>query len=279
MKLIDYIKIKQKEAVEKNLEEEAIIRLLLDLEYNTKANLIFKYNDDIDTLKWDKILSKYLDDKIPVQYIAKHAYFYGRKYYVDENVLIPRPETELLCEYAINIIKTNKLNKIIDIGTGSGAIAVTLYNEVDNIDVVASDISKEALEIAQKNSNKNPNNNSRIKFIQSDVYDSLDIDKYDMIISNPPYIPNNDYVEEIVKNNEPHLALYGGEDGLDIYEKIIKNITDHLNENGWLLFEIGVNQGKDIEYLLNKYQIKYNNIKVHKDYNGLDRIVIVKIVK
>lgn len=276
MKLREYIRIKQKEALAKNLEEEAIVKVFLELEYQTKANLISCYNDIIDETKWDKILSKYLDEQKPIQYIIGYAYFYGRKLKVNTDVLIPRPETELLCEYAIDIIKQNNLKSVLDIGTGSGAIAYTIACETE-AKVYASDISKRALEVAKENSK-----NKNISFIQSDVYSNINLginldNKLDMIISNPPYIPTGDYVEDIVKNNEPHLALYAGEKGLDIYDRIIKDAEKYLNKNGWILFEIGSNQYLDIKELLNKYKLNVKEVKVCKDYNNLDRIVIIKL--
>lgn len=272
MKLREYIKIKQKEALAKNLEEEAIVKVFLELEYQTKANLISCYNDIIDETKWDKILSKYLDEQKPIQYIIGYAYFYGRKLKVNTDVLIPRPETELLCEYAIDIIKQNNLKSVLDIGTGSGAIAYTIACET-KAKVYASDISEKALGIARENGK-----DKDIKFILSDVYDNISNDiKFDMIISNPPYIPTGDYVEDIVKNNEPHLALYAGEKGLDIYDRIIKDAEKYLSGNGWILFEIGCNQYLDIKELLNIYKLNVKEVKVCKDYNNLDRIVIIKL--
>lgn len=276
MKLREYIKIKQKEALAKNLEEEAIVKVFLELEYQTRANLISCYNDIIDETKWNIILSKYLDEKRPIQYIIGYAYFYGRKLKVNTDVLIPRPETELLCEYAIDIIKQNNLKSVLDIGTGSGAIAYTIACET-KAKVYASDISEEALEVAKENSK-----DTDISFIQSDVYSNINLginldNKLDMIISNPPYIPSGDYVEDIVKNNEPHLALYAGEKGLDIYDRIIKDAEKYLSENGWILFEIGCNQYLDIKELLNIYKLNVKEVKVCKDYNNLDRIVIIKL--
>lgn len=276
MKLREYIKIKQKEALAKNLEEEAIVKVFLELEYQTRANLISCYNDIIDETKWNIILSKYLDEKRPIQYIIGYAYFYGRKLKVNTDVLIPRPETELLCEYAIDIIKQNNLKSVLDIGTGSGAIAYTIACETKT-KVYASDISEKALEVAKENSK-----DMDVSFIQSDVYSNINLginldDKLDMIISNPPYIPTGDYVEDIVKNNEPHLALYAGEKGLDIYDRIIKDAEKYLSENGWILFEIGCNQYLDIKELLNIYKLNVKEVKVCKDYNNLDRIVIIKL--
>ena len=276
MKLREYIKIKQTEALAKNLEEEAIVKVFLELEYQTRANLISCYNDIIDETKWNIILSKYLDEKRPIQYIIGYAYFYGRKLKVNTNVLIPRPETELLCEYAIDIIKQNNLKSVLDIGTGSGAIAYTIACET-KAKVYASDISEKALEVAKENSK-----DTDISFIQSDVYSNINLginldNKLDMIITNPPYIPSGDYVEDIVKNNEPHLALYAGEKGLDIYDRIIKDAEKYLSENGWILFEIGCNQYLDIKELLNMYKLNVKEVKVCKDYNNLDRIVIIKL--
>ena len=176
--LRDYIRLKEKEAIEKNMEKEAIKLILIDLKYQTKENLLFSYNESIDPQEFDEKISMYLDSHIPVQYITGKAYFYNMCFMVNKNVLIPRPETELVCEEAINLIKKqNKKIRILDIGTGSGAIIITICNNVSSLieEAVAVDISNDSLEVAKKNAFNLINGSvedkkNKIKFIQSDLF-------------------------------------------------------------------------------------------------------------
>ena len=180
----------------------------------------------------------------PVQYIVGNVNFYGNEIKVNKNVLIPRFETEELVEYTISYIKKmfkEKIN-IIDLGTGSGCIAITLKKKI-NSNVSAIDISKEALEVARENAKKNK---VEIDFIQNDMLDNIS-DKFDVIISNPPYISKNEEIQDIVRKNEPSLALYADNEGLYYYEKIIKQAKKNLKEKFIIAFEIGYMQGDKIK--------------------------------
>ena len=217
---------------------------------------------------------KELESGIPVQYIVGNTNFYGYDFKVNRNTLIPRFETELLVEKTYNYIKKyfNKDNiKILDIGTGSGCIAITLNKLLNNSDITGIDISSEALEIAKEN---NISNNTNVKFIESDIFSNVS-DRYDVIISNPPYISYGDTeVMDIVKNNEPHLALYAKDNGLYFYDKIIKDRSKYLNDKFIMAFEIGYKQGEDVVKIVNKYY-KDINISVEKDYSDRDRFVFI----
>ena len=219
-----------------------------------------------------KKIEKELDKGIPLQYITKKAYFYGKEFFVNKNVLIPRPETETLVEETNKLIKSN-LNKekykILDIGTGSGVIAITLSDLNNNYLLTATDISKKALKVAKKNIIYH---NKKIKLIHTDLYKNIN-EKYDVIISNPPYIETSSKkIEEKVKQNEPYIALYGGEDGLDYYRKILKNINIIINEKHIIAFEIGENQGEKIKEIGLKY-LKNDRVIIKKDYNNFDRYI------
>lgn len=206
--------------------------------------------------------------KMPLQYAIGEWNFYGRDFIVNENVLIPRPETELLVE---EILKENLDNKkIIDIGTGSGAIAISLDLEnKSNTDVYASDISLEAINVAKQNAQKLSAN---IEFIHSDLFENID-EKFDIIVSNPPYLSEKEYDEvDEVLYFEPQNALLGGEKGYEIYERIIEQAKDYFNEQGKIFLEIGYKQADIVTSLLLKNG--YNKIKVIQDYNRLDRIVV-----
>ena len=210
----------------------------------------------------------------PIQYILGYAYFYGNKFNVNKNVLIPRPETELAVEKAIEAIKKNRYKKILDIGTGSGAIAITIAKAISDVFVTAVDISVDALEVARCNAKVLELEN--IEFKVSDMLSNVD-GKYDLIISNPPYIAYDeiDDIDEIVYQNEPHLALFASENGVYYYKEIIRNLKNYLNENGMVVFEIGQKQGQIIkDYALSLYPCV--DVKIIKDYNSLDRIVIIK---
>ncbi|MDY3801640.1 MAG: peptide chain release factor N(5)-glutamine methyltransferase [Bacilli bacterium] len=228
-------------------------------------------------------LKKYLKDKtldegiellnkgIPVQYIVGNVDFYGYNFKVNENVLIPRFETEELVEKTIKYINKylNKKVDILDLGTGSGCIAITLKKELDcNVDAV--DISPKALKIAKLNAK---NNNVDITFYEGDMLNPIN-KIYDVIISNPPYIAYNEEIMEIVKNNEPHTALYAEDNGLKYYKDIISNANKYLKEKSIIAFEIGEKQGKLILEYAKKY-FKDSIITVEKDMQNRDRFVFI----
>ena len=235
-------------------------------------------DSDIDYLK-KYLSSDKLDEGIELlkkgispQYIVGNVCFYGNIINVNSNVLIPRFETELLVEktikYSKEIFCNNKIN-ILDIGTGSGCISITLKKELD-CKVVGVDISNEALEVSRENAFSN---NVDIEFINSDVFSNVS-DCFDVIISNPPYIREDEEIEDIVKNNEPHLALYATDEGLYFYDRILRECKEYLNDKFLLAFEIGYKQGEDIKCLAYKY-LDNINVSVEKDYSNKDRFVFI----
>lgn len=207
----------------------------------------------------------------PVQYIVGNVNFYGNEIKVNKNVLIPRFETEELVEYTISYIKKmfkEKIN-IIDLGTGSGCIAITLKKKI-NSNVSAIDISKEALEVAKENAKKNK---VEIDFIQNDMLDNIS-NKFDVIISNPPYISKNEEIQDIVRKNEPSLALYADNEGMYYYEKIIKQAQKNLKEKFIIAFEIGYMQGDKIKKLAEQNYPKAE-VVLKKDLQGKDRFIFI----
>ena len=207
----------------------------------------------------------------PVQYIVGNVNFYGNEIKVNKNVLIPRFETEELVEYTISYIKKmfkEKIN-IIDLGTGSGCIAITLKKKI-NSNVSAIDISKEALEVARENAKKNK---VEIDFIQNDMLDNIS-NKFDVIISNPPYISKNEEIQDIVRKNEPSLALYADNEGLYYYEKIIKQAKKNLKEKFIIAFEIGYMQGDKIKKIAEQNYPKAE-VVLKKDLQGKDRFIFI----
>lgn len=212
-----------------------------------------------------------LKDGYPIQYLIGYVDFYGYKINVNEDVLIPRYETEYLLEKVINISKkifSNKIN-ILDIGTGSGAISIVLKNEL-NSNVTACDISKKALNVAINNAKIN---NSSINFIKSDIFSNVN-DKFDIIISNPPYISSDEVIMDSVKKYEPNLALYAPKDGLYFYEEILKDARKYLNDKFIIAFEIGWWQGNLICDIAKRY-FSDSVIRIEKDLTDRDRYLFI----
>lgn len=216
---------------------------------------------------------------MPVQYIVNRQEFMGLDFWVEEGILIPRPDTEILVEKAIDIYKNRyepEPVKIIDIGTGSGAISVSLAKYIENSRVAAVDICPKAIKVASQNA-KTHRVDHKLKFYLGSLFQPINKEEYrtfDFVISNPPYIPKEDIdtLGRGVKDYEPHQALDGGEDGLDFYRIITREAVNYLKDGGYLLFEIGYNQGKDVSEILNINGFK--NINVLKDLAGLDRVVV-----
>lgn len=210
---------------------------------------------------------------IPIAYIFGKTNFYGYDLKVNQNVLIPRLDTEVLVEEIVRFInsKPEKLS-VLDIGTGSGAIIIAINKETD-AKCYAVDISENAIEIAKENAMLN---SAKVEFKKSNLFDQIEDLKVDIIVSNPPYI-ETDVVKTLDKEvleNEPILALDGGEDGLDFYRKIVLEAKQHLNAGGMIYFEIGYNQGENVSKLLAD---DFEKIEVIKDYGGNDRVVKAKL--
>lgn len=212
---------------------------------------------------------------MPIQYITNNQEFMKLNFYVDKNVLIPQPDTEILVEEVINIINDTSV-KVLDICTGSGCIGTSIAKYTKNTTITMSDISSRALNIAKSNYIKNMEDASKVQFIQSDMFKNIK-EKYDIIVSNPPYIESKE-INKLEKQvqNEPHIALDGGEDGLQFYRKLANEAHKFLNENGYLCMEIGYNQKQAVIQLL-KENKNYKEIYSKKDLSGNDRIIIAKV--
>ena len=208
----------------------------------------------------------------PIQYITNEQEFMKLKFYVDENVLIPQPDTEILAEKIIDEYSDKEV-KIWDLCTRSGAIAISLAKYIKKSNIIATDISNKDIQIAKLNAEKNLVH-KKIKFILSDMFKNIENDTFDLIVSNPPYI-KTDVINNLEKSvqNEPNIALDGGEDGLKFYKIIAENAYKFLNNNGKLYLEIGFDQKENVINLLQK-TYKYNEITCIKDLAGNDRLII-----
>ncbi len=227
-------------------------------------------HEDEEMFFWEMVMKRC--DHIPSQYILGNCEFMGLEFEVNENVLIPRPDTEILVETVLDKAKIDGIGNIIDIGTGSGAIAISLVkNGIKN--AAAVDISEKALEVAERNAVKN-GVKENINFFKADALsDDFSVKGYDAVISNPPYI-RSDVIPTLmpeVKDNEPMGALDGGEDGLIFYRKITEKAADELNEGCWLFYEIGYDQGEEVRNILTSKDFK--DVEVIKDLSGNDRVV------
>lgn len=260
-----------------NIQEPIIkARILLAYVLNvSKEYLIIHSEDEIDIKfikKYYKTVNKIING-VPLQYITNEQEFMKMKFYVDENVLIPRPDTEILAEEVINNCnkKVEKRYEILDLCSGSGAIGISLAKYIKNSNVVCADISENALEISKKNAELNQIEN--IKFIKSDMFNNIS-NKFDIIVSNPPYI-KKEIIPTLDKEvqKEPYIALNGGEDGLDFYKIIIEKACDYLKKEGGLFLEIGYDQKNEVIKLCEKRK-KYKQIYSKKDLYGNDRIVV-----
>lgn len=222
----------------------------------------------LEPSKWDEGF-KMLEEGEPLQYIIGNVNFCGNTIKVNSHVLIPRFETELLVDKTVNYIKTyfNMPVKIIDLGTGSGAIAITLKKKLEST-VEAIDISGEALKVARENALLN---NVSINFYESDMLDNV-TGKYDVIISNPPYVAYDEEIDDVVRNNEPAIALFAENNGLEFYEKILSKAKNNINAKALIALEIGRSQGKAVEQIARNY-FPNAEIRVEKDFPGEDRFV------
>ena len=237
------------------------LELLTCLDEIVADDVVEKYKSQIALLTVDK----------PVQYVIGKANFYGNDYIVNEHTLIPRFETEELVEKAliyINKLFPNKNLKVIDLGTGTGCIGITIKKHLPLANVTLVDIDPNTLEITKENAKQL---NADVNIIESNYWENI-TDKFDIVISNPPYIKLNEKIETIVSKNEPKLALYAGIDGLDAYREILRNIKSHLNNSYLIAFEIGCTQKNDIENLILKV-LKDVTVESYQDLQGRDRMI------
>ncbi len=263
-----------------NFEDSNIIakELLSYVLKKDKVYLTINLDNDLTDIEYDeftKCIKEIIDGK-PLQYITQKQEFMGMKFFVNEDVLIPQPDTEILVETVLDLCKRygKQSLRILDLCTGSGAIAIPL-SKILNTQVFASDVSTKALEVAEKN---NVLNNSKVEFIESNLFEQINGEKFDIIVSNPPYIKNEE-IKSLSKQvqNEPYIALAGGEDGLDFYRKIIDEAYKHINKNGYLCLEIGYDQKEDLIKLI-KQNENYEYENCIKDLSNNDRCIIAKIV-
>ena len=272
-----------------NIDESKLIaEIIFSHVLNVDRMMLFtKYRDEIENEKIEKIryfIQKIGREKFPVQYLLNEQEFYGRKFYVDKGVLIPRQDTEILVEKIIQILKNNiqknknleknlKIHpKILDIGVGSGIIGITAALEIKDSYVLGVDISEKALETAEKN--KELLKVSNIKFLKSNLFENVEFKQFDMIVSNPPYISLNEagIMSDDTLLHEPSEALFAENDGLYFYYEICQKALDYLADLGYLLFEIGYKQGKNVAEIMTSSGFK--NVEVIKDLAGLDRVVV-----
>ena len=263
-----------------NIEDSSIKArvLLASILKKPKEYIIIHDDEEIDETDFFRGIYMLINNT-PIQYITNNQEFMKMNFYVDENVLIPQPDTEILVEEVISLSKNNKeeLN-ILDLCTGSGCIAISLAKYIENSNTTAIDISSKAIQIAKLNAEKNLVHR-KIKFIESNMFNNIEEShKFDCIVSNPPYIKTKiiDTLSEEVKN-EPKLALDGGEDGLFFYKIIAENAYKYLKQDGYLCLEIGYDQKEEVINLLEEIG-KYKEIYSKKDLSGNDRIVIAKKV-
>ena len=255
-----------------NIEEaHSKARRLLAFSLGVSKEQIIIHNKEELTIEQENIYNEYVSRIIlgePIQYIIGKQEFMGIDFKVNTNVLIPEPDTEILVEKTIEILKHLKEPKVLDLCTGSGAIAVSIAKYIPNSIVFASDISKQALEIARQNDNEN-----KVNFVHSNLFENID-GEFNVIVSNPPYIKTSE-IQKLSKEvqNEPLLALDGGQDGLFFYREIIKQAHKYLEEQGYLCIEIGEDQKEQVITLINNCRY-YKNIQAFKDLSGHDRVII-----
>jgi release factor glutamine methyltransferase len=259
-----------------NLDARVILCKVLSLSYE---QLLIKYNDLLSELEVERFFSL-LERRVsmePIAYIVGKQEFYGRDFVVDKSVLIPRPETELLVDSIIEDYNARNLGKdikILELGTGSGAISVTIASEILMANILAVDISHEALNVAKINAHKH-NVSKQMKFIQSDWFSNIPACRYDYIVSNPPYIAYHE--KSCVSSStifEPDLALYANDDGLAAYKAIINSTATYLKPGGKIFFEIGYNQCDKVLDILEEYD--FTDVVIKRDMSGYNRVLIAK---
>ncbi len=271
-----------KEATQKiekaDLETNVAKLLLIHYTKENIANIYANLDElvDVEVVKLFNIaIDKYVNEHIPLQYITGEQAFFGYDFMVNEDVLIPRRETEELVERVIYYIEDNYNDKnidVLDVGTGSGCIAVTLDKELKNINVTATDISEKALNVAINN---NKQLGANVIFKLGDLFEPIKNKRFDVIVSNPPYIAIEGPIGKTVKH-EPKVSLYGGNDGLDFYKRIIKESKKHIKKGGLIAFEHAFDTADRLKEIALKYY-KNANVILYQDLSGFDRITFIEV--
>ncbi|QEN03949.1 peptide chain release factor N(5)-glutamine methyltransferase [Thiospirochaeta perfilievii] len=240
-----------------------------------RASLFARYSDIVDDphIEQFKKFITLRSQGYPVAYILNEKEFYGYTFYLEDGVLTPRPDTEILVETALDLIEKNSLKTGLDMCTGTGCIAITLKKECPKLDIIATDISPISERVFKVNNQKLLNNS--INFIHSDLFSNLKDKKFDIIVTNPPYLTKKETEDRVLDGwKEPVLALDGGFDGLDLIHTIIDEAPNYLNNSGWLLIEASSNQMEDMKRSMES--AGYKNIHILKDLASLDRIIVGK---
>ena len=273
MKLAQIFKDFEEKLIAQGEEAESLSFVYRSLKNLSFTDFVFTLQQEVteEEKQFVEEIFKKLANHIPAQYIIGHAEFFGMQLKVDERVLIPRPETEELVELILAENLKDNL-KVLDIGTGSGAIALALAKNRPDWSVTAADISQDALDLSLENANSQ---NLNLSFIKSDCFSEIS-SKYDIIVSNPPYISRADEVEVglNVLHSEPHLALFADEDGLAIYRRIAEDSKDYLNDGGKIYLEIGYKQGQSVPALFME-NLPEKRVRTLKDQFGQDRMVVI----
>ena len=273
MKLAQIFKDFEEKLIAQGEEAESLSFVYRSLKNLSFTDFVFALQQEVteEEKQFVEEIFKKLAEHIPAQYIIGHAEFFGMQLKVDERVLIPRPETEELVDLILTENPEKNL-KVLDIGTGSGAIALALAKNRPDWSVTAADISQDALDLSLENANAQ---NLNLSFIKSDCFSEIS-SKYDIIVSNPPYISREDQ-EEVglnVLHSEPHLALFADEDGLAIYRRIAEDSKDYLNDGGKIYLEIGYKQGQSVPALFME-NLPEKRVRTLKDQFGQDRMVVI----
>jgi len=276
MTIKTYINSREEMCIENNKPSHVVKYLLLETSGLSNANFYLSMNDEIGyelKTKCDHFLNQYIKNNIPIDYILGYRYFYGYKFKVNKDVLIPRVETEELVERVLILIDRFNLSNVLDLGTGSGAIGITIKKENPHCNVILSDISDEALEVAKQNSQLL---HTKLEIKKSSWLENIN-EKFDIIICNPPYIPLKENLNPRVKK-EPRIALFGGSKGLDHYNTILMSVKKNLKENSIIAFEHAYNQSAEITNLIKKYLPNFEVTTV-KDYQNRERFTFASSFK
>lgn len=271
------LKEKEASALEKGKEPSAVKLLLLHVTEKSNESLLMDLQEVIPKNELDlfeQLCEKYIHQGYPVQHLIGFEYFFGYPFMVNEHVLIPRFETEELAQHILlyyDEFFDGEEIQAVDVGTGSGCLGISIALEEKNISMLATDISNEALTVAQRN---NDALEAGVEFLQGDMLKPLMGRHFDLLISNPPYIPNDEYVEDLVKDHEPHVALFGGADGLDFYRSILMDASHIMKPKFMMAFEHAFDKAEQLKKLIIEY-FPNADVVQKKDMQGKDRMTFV----